>query len=78
MRKPFLFIIWIFGERVAPVGTRQSHQSCALWARYAALAGLEDMRCSFAATSYLLRLGGAYRDRTDDLVLAKQPLSQLS
>ena len=23
-------------------------------------------------------LGGAYRDRTDDLMLAKQPLSQLS
>jgi len=26
----------------------------------------------------LLRSGGAYRDRTDDLMLAKQPLSQLS
>ena len=25
-----------------------------------------------------LRSGGAYRDRTDDLMLAKQPLSQLS
>ena len=25
-----------------------------------------------------LRGGGAYRDRTDDLMLAKQPLSQLS
>ena len=25
-----------------------------------------------------LNLGGAYRDRTDDLMLAKQPLSQLS
>ena len=25
-----------------------------------------------------LRIGGAYRDRTDDLMLAKQPLSQLS
>jgi hypothetical protein len=25
-----------------------------------------------------LQLGGAYRDRTDDLMLAKQPLSQLS
>ena len=24
------------------------------------------------------RSGGAYRDRTDDLMLAKQPLSQLS
>ena len=26
----------------------------------------------------LCALGGAYRDRTDDLMLAKQPLSQLS
>jgi hypothetical protein len=26
----------------------------------------------------LLNDGGAYRDRTDDLMLAKQPLSQLS
>ena len=26
----------------------------------------------------ILRSGGAYRDRTDDLMLAKQPLSQLS
>ena len=29
-----------------------------------------------AASAFLL--GGAYRDRTDDLMLAKQPLSQLS
>ena len=42
------------------------------------LAGLDDVRCSFAAASHHLRLGGAYRDRTDDLMLAKQPLSQLS
>ena len=26
----------------------------------------------------ILKGGGAYRDRTDDLMLAKQPLSQLS
>ena len=38
-----------------------------LVARYAALAVLADARS-----------GGAYRDRTDDLMLAKQPLSQLS
>ena len=30
------------------------------------------------ASSFFLRIGGAYRDRTDDLMLAKQPLSQLS
>lgn len=33
---------------------------------------------SFACASRRLRSGGAYRDRTDDLMLAKQPLSQLS
>ena len=49
-----------------------------LVARYAALAGLVVVRGSFAASPRLLRLGGAYRDRTDDLMLAKQPLSQLS
>ena len=32
--------------------------------------------CRFATP--LLETGGAYRDRTDDLMLAKQPLSQLS
>jgi hypothetical protein len=76
-RNRFLFIIWIFGERLCP-RARQSQQSCALWARFAALAGLEDVRSSAARSSRLLRLGGAYRDRTDDLMLAKQPLSQLS
>lgn len=29
-------------------------------------------------TRMVVRGGGAYRDRTDDLMLAKQPLSQLS
>ena len=38
-----------------------------LVARFAALAALT-----------VVRGGGAYRDRTDDLMLAKQPLSQLS
>jgi hypothetical protein len=49
-----------------------------LMARFAALAGLDDVRASFARASHHLRLGGACRDRTDDLMLAKQPLSQLS
>ncbi len=31
----------------------------------------------FISGNYL-HFGGAYRDRTDDLMLAKQPLSQLS
>lgn len=57
---------------------RQSRRSRALWARFSALAVLGYVRGSFAASSRLLRNGGAYRDRTDDLMLAKQPLSQLS
>ena len=49
-----------------------------LMARFAALAVLGNVCRSFAAPSHFLRIGGAYRDRTDDLMLAKQPLSQLS
>ena len=49
-----------------------------LVARYAALAVLARVQISSANLSLLLRDGGAYRDRTDDLMLAKQPLSQLS
>lgn len=39
---------------------------------------LHSCELAFANSSRLLRIGGAYRDRTDDLMLAKQPLSQLS
>ena len=38
-------------------------------------------RCSHSGTDVFIpriKGGGAYRDRTDDLMLAKQPLSQLS
>ncbi len=49
-----------------------------LVARFAALAVLACVRFSVAKSSRRLRTGGAYRDRTDDLMLAKQPLSQLS
>ena len=76
--EPFLFInldMWVAAPHPR---ARQSQRSCALWARFSALAGLVVVRGSFAASSRLLRLGGAYRDRTDDLMLAKQPLSQLS
>ena len=76
-RNCFLFIIWILVSVVHP-RARQSQQSCALWARFAALSGLGGVRISYANSSRLRRLGGAYRDRTDDLMLAKQPLSQLS
>ena len=42
-------------------------------------AGRAGDRASWlAGSSRSLRIGGAYRDRTDDLMLAKQPLSQLS
>jgi hypothetical protein len=37
---------------------------------------LADQRNCFSSS--LEENGGAYRDRTDDLMLAKQPLSQLS
>ena len=76
--EPFLFIIWIVVSVVALACARQSQRSCALWARFSALAGLVEVRGSYATSSLRLRLGGAYRDRTDDLMLAKQPLSQLS
>lgn len=49
-----------------------------LVARFSALAVLVVVRISRANSSPRLRIGGAYRDRTDDLMLAKQPLSQLS
>ena len=60
----------VFISRLSLVASRADR--CAklrLMARYAALAVLAAMQ---------LRIGGAYRDRTDDLMLAKQPLSQLS
>ena len=49
-----------------------------LVARFAALAVLVEVLANCVRSSLRLRGGGAYRDRTDDLMLAKQPLSQLS
>ena len=49
-----------------------------LVARFVALAGLVCAQINFANPSRKRRLGGAYRDRTDDLKLAKLALSQLS
>jgi hypothetical protein len=60
------------------VARRQSRQSRALWHAMPCWPPLQIVRISFANSSRLLRVGGAYRDRTDDLMLAKQPLSQLS
>ena len=49
-----------------------------LVARSSALAAQGAVRIGNANSSPLLRDGGAYRDRTDDLKLAKLALSQLS
>ena len=76
--EPFLFIIWICGWRVTTSRAPSVAAKLRLVARCAALAVLVEVRGSFAASSLRLRIGGAYRDRTDDLMLAKQPLSQLS
>ena len=64
-------------KRLAPAAPSAAAKP-RLVARFAALAVLVEVRCSLAAASVQLRSGGAYRDRTDDLMLAKQPLSQLS
>ena len=54
-------------SKAAPCGAlRSAGRSC----------GACDL--AHAKSSRPLRTGGAYRDRTDDLMLAKQPLSQLS
>jgi hypothetical protein len=63
---------------VVSVSPKARAPSVAAKLRLVALAGLGEVRGSYAASSLRLRLGGAYRDRTDDLMLAKQPLSQLS
>ena len=57
---------------------RQSQQSCALWrtlSRWPLLIRAKSASADFRPD---LRGGGAYRDRTDDPLLAKQVLSQLS
>lgn len=42
------------------------------------LRSLGSFAKNHAPHDFLRKTGGAYRDRTDDLMLAKQPLSQLS
>ena len=64
--------------KVTPTAAPSVAAKLRLMARFAALAGFDDVLISFANPSCRLQLGGAYRDRTDDLMLAKQPLSQLS
>ena len=76
--EPFLFIIWIWLACRLKPARRQSQPSCALWRALLRWPVLTKCAAACAASSLRLRLGGAYRDRTDDLMLAKQPLSQLS
>jgi hypothetical protein len=66
---------WKIGERFRAPSVAAKLR---LVARFAALAVLAAVRISRANSSPLLRSGGAYRDRTDDLKLAKLALSQLS
>ena len=68
-----LFIFWNCQSVIPRRGkAAPSDLTCA---RLAVLAYVEN---SYAILTRSLRSGGAYRDRTDDLMLAKQPLSQLS
>jgi len=46
-----IFIPGYIGERLPTRSARQSQQSCALWARFAALAVLVDVRISIANSS---------------------------
>ena len=74
----------VVGERIALLAPRGV--ACAVRrskaAPYGALRSrwpaLRTCDLAIAKSTCPLRLGGAYRDRTDDLMLAKQPLSQLS
>ena len=74
LRSNFVLHPWILPVASAPSVAAKLR----LMARFAALAGLAPVRISFVNSSPRLRLGGAYRDRTDDLKLAKLALSQLS
>ena len=65
-------------------GYSQAHDAIVMLLRAAsrtagvALATVDDMGFAHVCSQNAVSDGGAYRDRTDDLMLAKQPLSQLS
>ena len=67
-------------DRVATASIKKTHSQCQREAK----ASYPHTRCgnpflhSWSDTTRRSKAGGAYRDRTDDLMLAKQPLSQLS
>ena len=67
--------------RVATASIKKTHSQCqrsALGAPYMPDGSGKPLLFIARDTKWTGRLGGAYRDRTDDLMLAKQPLSQLS
>ena len=68
--EPFLFIPGKYGERLDRSHPRRGKAAPSNMA--------EAMPAALDSALPNLRGGGAYRDRTDDLMLAKQPLSQLS
>ena len=69
-------------RRIATTELVSSSLGYSLWRRTPSVAAKLRLMARYAALAVLaatqLRSGGAYRDRTDDLMLAKQPLSQLS
>ena len=60
------------------IAGRQSRQSRALWPALSRWPLSARAKLASANLRLNLRVGGAYRDRTDDPLLAKQVLSQLS
>ncbi len=62
--EPFLFIIWIW-LAASHSRARQSQRSCALWARFSALAGLGEvcgsLRCLFSSPATWWSLSGSNR-----------------
>lgn len=73
--EPFLFISRIFA------GARRDSAAIARSAkngRHGVSHGRRHGLCPCPFLRHAAYDGGAYRDRTDDLMLAKQPLSQLS
>lgn len=66
------------GERVAPAAAVSRSEAAPCGCASLRWPSLFACELALANASRKLRIGGAYRDRTDDLMLAKQPLSQLS
>jgi hypothetical protein len=79
IRGPWPTKIWSsYLEKGDATRTPSVAASCALWRASRRWPTLPPVRNSCATSSLRLQPGGAYRDRTDDLKLAKLALSQLS